>query len=58
MAILIATETLVTVFLGSIKLFKIILYQSWGYIWIILGNYPKVFKKLVNITQSVFFMRQ
>lgn len=55
MAILIATETLITVFLGSSRLFKIILYQSWGDIWIIIGNYPKY---LANITQSIVFMRQ
>lgn len=54
MAILIATETLV--FLGFVR--QIILYQSWGHIWIIIGNYPKVFKKLAILTQSVVFMRQ
>lgn len=58
MAILIATEALVTVFLGSIRLLKVILYQFWGYIWIIIGNYPKVFKKFGNITQSIAFTRQ
>lgn len=58
MAILLATETLVTVFSGSLRLHKVIFYQFWDYIWIIIGNYPKVFKKLENIAQSVVLTRQ